>query len=317
MKPQVKVSTSTNLCNHVLWTQETYESEDAIRLIAEAGYGAVDLDLAFWRLSTDYMAKDNWKEWVERQRDCAREAGLSFSQGHAHFFALDHCELLTEEERAFRDRTILRDIEAAGLCGVKWLVLHPESYCDSVWYSHSLSLEKNRELFARYGEAAAKYGVGIAIENMFIHSMPCFAASSEDLIELLDRLGDDSLFGLCWDTGHGNLNKVDQPAAVRQMGRRLKALHINDNHGQKDEHILPFAGTICWQPFMEALEEIGYEGDFTYEIHNFSKGFDQGFHQKAVVFARELGEYMLTLGSRGRRSEQPFAGRSGSIRLRQ
>ena len=39
----------------------------------------------------------------------------------------------------------------------------------------------------------------------------------------------------------------------------------------------------------------GYQGDFTYEIHNFSKGFDAGFHQETVTFARKLGQYMVTL----------------------
>ena len=55
-------------------------------------------------------------------------------------------------------------------------------------------MEKNLEMFKRLGDAAAKQGVGIAIENMFIRTMPKFAASCDDLIELVDRLGDDSLF---------------------------------------------------------------------------------------------------------------------------
>ena len=46
---------------------------------------------------------------------------------------------------------------------------------------------------------------------------------------------------------------------------------------------------------MKALGEVGYEGDFTYEIHNFSKGFDAGFHQETVTFARKLGEHMVSL----------------------
>lgn len=46
---------------------------------------------------------------------------------------------------------------------------------------------------------------------------------------------------------------------------------------------------------MKALGEVGYEGDFTYETHNFSKGFDAGFHQEAVTFARKLGEHMVSL----------------------
>ena len=293
MSKEMKVSTSTNICNHVRWTTERYTSEEAIRAIAEAGFGAVDLDMAFWGLSTDPMAGDDWKDWVLRQKACAEEVGLSFSQGHAHFYGNEHCEQLSEEEHEARAKTILRDIEGAGICKVGWLVMHPESYCDGVWYSRKLSMEKNVEQFRRYGEAAARHGVGIAVENMFIRKLPCFGASSDDLIELVDRLGDDKLFGICWDTGHGNLNQVDQAEAVRCMGKRLKALHVNDNHGQRDEHILPYQGKILWEPFLEALGEVGYEGDFTFEIHYFSKGFDEAFHQESLRFARKLGDHML------------------------
>jgi sugar phosphate isomerase/epimerase len=140
--------------------------------------------------------------------------------------------------------------------------------------------------------------VGLAIENMFIHAgVPaCFAASCDDLVELVDTLGDSRVFGICWDTGHGHMNKLDQPAAVRKMGKRLTALHINDNRGQGgDDHLLPYHGFIAWEPFLKALGDVGYEGDFAYEIHNFSKGFDAAFHQEAVTFARKLGQHMLTL----------------------
>lgn len=295
MQEKISVSTSTNICNHIFWDQEVYTSADAIRMIAAAGFDSIDLDLAFWRLQEDHMAGPNWRQWLDRQIETAQQVGLPITQGHAHFYNVEHCELLTAEEQAHRDQAILRDIEAAALCGIRWLVVHPQSYCDDVYYSPRLSMEKNLEMFQRLGDEASKRGVGIAIENMFIRTMPKFAASSDDLVELVDRLGDDRVFGICWDTGHGNLNRVDQAAAVRQMGKRLVCLHVNDNKGQWDDHILPYHGTIRWDSFLKALGEIGYRGEFTYEIHNFSKGFDKGFHQEAVTFARKLGQYMVSL----------------------
>lgn len=293
------ISTSTNICTHTLWNweQEYYTSEQAIRMIAAGGFEAIDLDLSFWRIREDRMARDDWKDWLEVQMKAAREVGLPFTQSHAHFFGLDHCEKLTEEEQAHRIRLIRRDIEASAMCGIPWVVVHPQSYSDDTWYDPAVSMEKNLELFKRLGDHAAKHGVGLAIENMFIHAgVPaCFAASCEELIELVDTLADDKVFGICWDTGHAYMNKVDQPAAVRKMGKRLKSLHVNDNRGQGDDHVLPYHGFIAWEPFMKALGEAGYAGDFTYEIHNFTKGFDAAFHQEAVTFSRKLGEHMRTL----------------------
>ena len=138
--------------------------------------------------------------------------------------------------------------------------------------------------------------MGIAIENMIAGSSAGrFGCTHEDLLELLDRLGDDERFGVCWDTGHANLNQNDQPSAIRALGSRLRCLHVNDNHGKTDDHTLPFLGTVQWQGIMQALKDIGYSGDFTYEIHRFTEGFTPAFYPRALTFARETAEHLLTL----------------------
>ena len=128
-----------------------------------------------------------------------------------------------------------------------------------------------------------------------------FAGGFEDLLELLDLLGDDERFGICLDTGHANLTQINQPAAIRAMGKRLRALHINDNRGVKDDHILPFTGTIRWSPLMKALGEIDYQGEFTYEIHNFASGFEDGFHDRMLQFSLETARYLVGLAMPGKR----------------
>ena len=65
-------------------------------------------------------------------------------------------------------------------------------------------------------------GVGIAIENM-IGGQFTDAAS---LLELLNRIDGKDRFGLCWDTGHAHLNKLDQVKSIQMMGNKLKATHI-------------------------------------------------------------------------------------------
>lgn len=295
MSKKARLSTSTIICSRINWDTEHYSSEQAIREIGKAGFEAVDLDLAFKEVSYDPMEGEDWKYWVDRQIQAAAEYNMPITQGHAHFFSKTHCELLGEEEILRRETIIKRDIEAAGMCGIKWLVTHPSSYWDDIYYSRKLSMERNLEHYKRLGEVAAKHGVGIAIENLTIHRPPLFCIGTDDLMELLDRLSDDKVFGACWDTGHGLLNEIDQPAAIRQIGNRLKALHINDNGGKWDEHILPFQGRIHWKPIMKALGEIGYQNDITFEVLNYSKGFDEALHPAALRFAKEVGDYLVSL----------------------
>ena len=57
------------------------------------------------------------------------------------------------------------------------------------------------------------------------------------------------------------------PAYVaRKLGQNLKIMHLNDNYGIDDDHIMPYTGGINWSGFALALKEIGYKGDYCAEI---------------------------------------------------
>ncbi len=71
----------------------------------------------------------------------------------------------------------------------------------------------------------------------------------------------------CLDTGHANIAGVDTPDFVRRAGPRLKALHVADNLGRNDDHLLPYGGgTVPWSATMAALRETGYGGLFNFEV---------------------------------------------------
>jgi sugar phosphate isomerase/epimerase len=57
---------------------------------------------------------------------------------------------------------------------------------------------------------------------------------------------------LCFDTGHAHIDTgVD--AAMELMRERVATSHVHDNHGEKDEHLLPFDGGIDWEATLAAL----------------------------------------------------------------
>ena len=55
------------------------------------------------------------------------------------------------------------------------------------------------------------------------------------------------------------------PTYIRTLGKRIKALHIHDNDAVSDQHLMPFAGCFRWKEFIDALKEIGYDGDLSFE----------------------------------------------------
>src|SRR5699024_1181661 len=145
------------------------------------------------------------------------------------------------------------------------------------------------------GAWAAEFGVKLAFENLR-EKRPGrrFGSSAEELLELHDRLNSD-IFGICWDTGHAHISGINQPEALRQIGNRLKALHICDYHGLKDEHLIPLAGTIDWAPIMQTLMEINYTGDFTFEVGYKDVGQHYRMYELHTQMLYETGVYLCGL----------------------
>ena len=114
-------------------------------------------------------------------------------------------------------------------------------------------------------EFGAKHNVELLVENM--PNFCTYPITAEALCGAADKLG----IGVCWDFGHPNVNKYhlpnDQRDELRMVGSRLKALHVNDNAGGRpDEHLPPYMGSVDWDTHVPVLKEIGYDGDFNYEV---------------------------------------------------
>ena len=110
-------------------------------------------------------------------------------------------------------------------------------------------------------EYAAPKGVSFALEN----TQRGYTREPTRLVELVEDLADANV-GICIDTGHRNI--VGDPVEALQIaGKHLITLHLHDNHGERDEHLLPGLGVIDWDGVVGALSETNYRGVFMYELN--------------------------------------------------
>ncbi len=93
---------------------------------------------------------------------------------------------------------------------------------------------------------AKQRGVVIALENT-----PGELTSPSSLRQFIHetRLHD---LRLCFDTGHAHLEDGIE-ASFEMMRERVISTHIHDNQGERDEHLLPYEGTIDWDVALEAI----------------------------------------------------------------
>ena len=94
--------------------------------------------------------------------------------------------------------------------------------------------------------------------------------------------------GICLDFGHAHLDG-DVLDAVETVAEHLIATHVHDNRGRSDDHLLPFDGTIDWAGTLLAVQKVGYEGPFMFEI------VARGSTKDTLARAREMREKMEQL----------------------
>lgn len=295
----MKLSTSTNLIAFRPDWVSYIPILDSMKQLKQAGFDAVDLNISDAGRPFFRLADDDWREWMEQVVALSKELSLPITQSHAPFYNALEPE---SPKAAVWEPMIDRAIEASGMAGVPWIVMHPGTYPDDAPDLHE-SRRRNYEYFMPRLEMAAKYGCGIAIENLrdnekHSHVRPglIYGTTAVELCELVDSFHTDNV-GICWDFGHAHLMGIDQRESLRVMGKRLKATHVADNSGILDDHILPFQGTIDWRKILPVLSEIGYEGDLTYEIHCSTSRLPDELVYETAVLCEHVGRYLLALAN--------------------
>ena len=94
--------------------------------------------------------------------------------------------------------------------------------------------------------------------------------------------------GICLDFGHAHLDG-DVLDAVETVSEHLIATHVHDNKGRADDHLLPFDGTIDWAGTLLAVQKIGYEGPFMFEV------VPNGSTKDTLANARKAREHLERL----------------------
>jgi sugar phosphate isomerase/epimerase len=105
-------------------------------------------------------------------------------------------------------------------------------------------------------------GVKLALEVMDNN-----LSTTPVLVDMLENDLDGLDLGICMDVGHAHM-LGDTAEAVEIASEYLITTHVHDNRRQKDDHLVPFEGSINWGATIMELEKIGYDGVLMYEVRN-------------------------------------------------
>lgn len=247
-----------------------YPAEKAMDRLIALGYEALDMALDYCTQPDSPFLSDRYLHWAEELRSRASAAGVPYTHAHAPGDAAGDPSL------------IARSIETTGALGARYLVLHP------IWRrADGTMIEDEAEFIERNAEAirpwlgmAGECGVRLLSENLL------WSASADPrIISRLVKAVDSDSFGWCFDTGHANCFGY-QPQVLLECAVPPLSLHLQDNCGDADSHMIPGDGTIDWSAMTRALRAAGYSGDCVLEAHH--QSLDAPDEERDAILRRLL-----------------------------
>ena len=287
---------STPTCTYL----DRFTFDEMLDIVSKAGFDALDFT----------FCTEDGKPYVSEELDSAKrietfkefkkkanDKGILFNQIHAP----SPTTLADEFASAKRFDEMIRAIENASLLGAEIMVAHP---CAHIPYEVSDNKEKlfhiNMEVFGKLMPYCKDFGVKIAIENAYRHMNRKYArithsacADPDEMVRYINEMNSEYFIG-CLDTGHAMLVDEDPAEFIRTVGKdKLRALHVHDVDGFDDIHTLPYVGIGDWEKITDALRDIGYEGDLTFETNSFICNMPKELVPAASKMLSATGRYLI------------------------
>lgn len=202
----------------------------------------------------------------------AHKAGLKIETIHASYPDVNEIWLEGSVGEA-RTRYFLDCVRGTAMLGVKTMILHVSAGHQPP-EPNALGVSR----FQRICDEAARLGVDIAFENL---------TNITYLHYVMERVVSPAK-KYCYDCGHENLYSYKNDCVPERYSDLLVAVHLHDNVGDRDTHLLPFAGTVDYDRVITRLARFGAGIPVTLELKAASGGLP--YAREAYAAAVRIGE---------------------------
>lgn len=283
--------------------QSIFGEKEAIKKAKEAGADGVDFNL--WSALYDVSSKNSVYAKSEEEfcayfkdiKDYADSINMKIFTTHGNGTGYKN----NEKDDAILVKNVLKDLLATKLLGAEICVIHTAgNYHLPPETKKEQMLQFNYDLFDKTLPLAKELNIKLATETFGTSSRyGCidFFGDINNFLEgfypLYEKYGDT--FCVCVDTGHTNLAaRFDNPSVsevIKKLSPHVKALHLHDNNGLKDQHKIIGTGDILWADVFKALKEINYQGTYNLEVS--ITHFGEGFAFEEASFAIKVLKHLL------------------------
>ena len=257
---------------------------EALKMNLDAGFDAIDL--SFHAKGCALYAMDDPTPLIREMRAYVESRGAVFNQAHALFPGVRQDDRPDVDE--YNQKTPLG------------IVIHPIAFLGA---SKEENLARNIEHYRPFVEVAKDAGVRILVENMWGNhrdlrgrivenvcsngnELALYARTMADVLDAKDNIG------VLVDLGHTGLVGLCADDMIREVGGDLLyGIHLHDNDFLHDDHQMPFLCNMNFEQIIQALIDVKYKGDITFEVGKFYHGFPDELLGAANRMMFEVGDY--------------------------
>ena len=222
--------------------------EEMFKKYSEAGITHMEVSVDKW--NSEKLDFDKLLEW-------SKKYNVQLYSFHLPFWPFNEIDISDEKLASASIEYLTEYIKKGSKIGIDKYIIHPSgepiNECD-----RQKRMEIAKQSLYTLAETAKKYGSTIFVENL---PRTCLGRDSRDIIELLSAHPD---LVACFDTNH--LLEEDPIEFINKVGVKIKTLHVSDYDFKNERHWLPGEGMLDWQSILKALEKIGYNNVWLYEI---------------------------------------------------
>ena len=199
------------------------------------------------------------EDCINSLKSILEETGKSVYSIHMPTKKID-ISYLNEVDRVRSVNEIKKAALALLSLGGKMVVVHPGGRITGDHRREDLLAQSAKSL-QELDCFLAGSGLKLVLENTL---PPRIGSRIEELLTILKCLNSKNA-GICLDTGHINIKGIPF-VALKKIKKQIIHLHVADNLGEDDDHLLPGQGKIDWENFIKILKEIDYRGIFMLEV---------------------------------------------------
>ena len=197
-------------------------------------------------------------------------------------FACVSCH--TSLANTFDDEILKSEIALCQRLGASLMVVHPCSFGFDAhtWDTHYVKAydAKKLERVEHYIELAQRHHLLLALENGPIEIL-------EQVMDYVESKHLGSHMGICIDTGHASMHSNEDEEYLHNLLRRflpnLAQLHVHDNFGSADDHMIPGEGVIDWTKVLDIIGQRREDIPFVFELKGQRDPLQSAFSAKQFI----------------------------------